>query len=74
MDANAIVREFKLRYLIDDNEQTPVNEELTKWFLFMIFGKGKTIKDLNSVEFNRLKSSVLELMDLVYMWQQDIKG
>lgn len=65
MEANQSLLET-LEELFGDEPFSPVEEELFKWFIFAYFGKGKDIKNLDSLDFGHFKDKLTLLLNSIY--------
>lgn len=45
-----------------------LEEELWKWFVFSVSGKGLAISDLNAEDFHLFSESLVKMLSSVYRW------
>ncbi|HEY5327204.1 MAG TPA: hypothetical protein VIJ27_09395 [Mucilaginibacter sp.] len=63
----------KLEELFGNEPFDAVEEELFKWFQYAYTGKGSSIKDLDTLNFELFKARLTVLINAVYQWRQEEK-
>ena len=69
-----LLLEKKIKELFEEENPGLVEEELFKWLIFAYFGKGSSIKELDSLDFELFKDKLILLVDAIYNWHQERKS